>query len=276
MNQQLQAENAASRQPLETLRHDHEALVASTQTLMADREQLQRRVAELEAINQRLVDMLWGRRSERREFSPDQLLLNFPEEAPQTAEEQAVIMAQQQAEEAWDAQLVQEAAARHRRRREEQRQTREFPEHMERRERVLDLSAEEKVGLTCIGEVVTERMRFENPQAYIERIVRPKYVVPDHPERGVIAQPPPLNIVEGCKYDFSVIAAILAQKYAFHCPTYRQQDWFAQWGWFPSRSTLNDLINISVDVLEPLFWQMWDLLLRQTILSERRHAACCC
>jgi len=266
MNQQLQAETAALRQPLETLRHDHEALVASTRTLLADREQLQQRVAELEAINQRLVDMLWGRRSERREFSPDQLLLSFLEDRPQTVEEQAVIMAQQQAEEAWDAQLVQEAAARRRRRREEQRQTREFPEHMERRERVLDLSEEEKVGLTCIGEVVTERMRFENPHAYIERIVRPKYVVPDHPERGVIAQPPPLNIVEGCKYDFSVIAAILAQKYAFHCPTYRQQDWFAQWGWFPSRSTLNELINISVDVLVPLFWQMWQLLLQQLIL----------
>jgi len=266
MNQQLQAANAALRQPLETLRHDHESLVASTQTLMADREQLQRRVAELEAINQRLVDMLWGRRSERREFSPDQLLLDFPDEAPQTAEEEAVIMAQQQAEEAWDAQVLRDAAARRRRRREEQRQTREFPEHMERREQVLDLSAEEKIGLQRIGEVVTERMRFENPHAYIERIVRPKYVVPDHPERGVIAQPPPLNIVEGCKYDFSVIAAILAQKYAFHCPTYRQQDWFAQCGWFPSRSTLNELINISVDVLVPLFCQKWQLLLQQPIL----------
>ena len=175
-------------------------------------------------------------------------------------------MAQQQAEEARDEELVRAAAARRRRRRDRQRQTREFPEHMERRERVLDLSDEEKVGLTRIGEVVTERMRFEKPHVYIERIVRPKYVVPEHPEQGVIAQPPPLNIVEGCKYDFSVIAAILAQKYAFHCPTYRQQDWFAQCGWFPSRSTINELINTSVDVLAALFWQMWHLLLQQTIL----------
>jgi transposase len=266
MTQQVQEESAALRQQLEALRHDYEALLASTQTLMADREQQQRRVAELEAMNQRLVDMLWGRRSERREFSADQLLLNFAEESPLTAEEQTVIMAQQQAEEAWDAQLVQEAAARRRRRREEQRQTREFPEHLERRERVLDLSEEEKVGLTRIGEVVTERMRFEKPHVYIERIVRPKYVVPDHPEQGIIAQPPPLNIVEGCKYDFSVIAAILAQKYAFHCPTYRQQDWFGQSGWSPSRSTINELINVSVDVLAALFWQMWQLLLQQMIL----------
>ncbi|MHB8970755.1 MAG: IS66 family transposase [Pirellulaceae bacterium] len=265
MMQQTQEESTSLRQQLETLRHDHAALVTSTQTLMADREQRQLRVAELEAINQRLVDMLWGRRSERRACSPDQLLLNFPEETP-LIEEQTVLMAQQQAEEARDEELVRAAAARRRRRREEQRQTREFPEHLERRKRMLDLSAEDKVGLQCIGEVVTERMRFEKPHVYIERIVRPTYVVPDHPEQGVIAQPPPLNIVEGCKYDFSVIAAILAQKYAFHCPTYRQQDWFAQCGWFPSRSTLNELINTSVDVPVPLFGQMWHLLLQQTLL----------
>ena len=45
--------------------------------------------------------------------------------------------------------------------------------------------------------------------------------------------PPPLAIVEGCKYDFSVVAAMGTLKYAFHVPTYRQQDWFAQCGWFP-------------------------------------------
>ena len=55
--------------------------------------------------------------------------------------------------------------------------------------------------------------------------------------------PPPLSIVEGCKYDFSVVAAMAGLKFAFHMPTYRQQDWFAQCGWFPSRSTVNDLMN---------------------------------
>ena len=57
------------------------------------------------------------------------------------------------------------------------------------------------------------------------------------PEKGVQSMPPPLSIVEGCKYDFSVVAAMAGLKFAFHVPTYRQQDWFAQCGWFPSRST---------------------------------------
>ena len=265
-NVALREDNVALRQQLDALRHDYEALLSSTQTLIDDREQRQQRVDELEAINQRLVDMLWGRRSERRSLSPDQLSLDFGEEPTLSDEEQAVITAQLQADEAFDEQLVREAAARRKRRKEKQRQTQEFPEHIERRERILDLSEEEKEGLTRIGEAVTERMRFEKPTAYIDRIVRPKYVRKGEPERGVLAHSPPLSLVEGCKYDFSVAAAILTQKFGFHCPTYRQQDWFAQCGWSPSRSTINDLINVSVDVLKPLFDQKWHLLLQQPIL----------
>ena len=78
--------------------------------------------------------------------------------------------------------------------------------------------------------------------------------------------PPPLSIIEGCKYDFSVVAAMAGLKFAFHVPTYRQQDWFAQCGWFPSRSTVNDLMNYAVATIGPLYQQMWQLLLAQPIL----------
>ena len=265
--EQVREENAALRQEMATQRHDYESLLNSTQTLIEDRDKWQQRVVALEALNQRLVDMLWGRRSEQRSVSAGQLDLNFGEEpSPGDDEQQAVLMAQLQADQALDEQIVRDADAQRRRRKEKQKRTQEFPDHLERRERILDLSDEEKAGLTRIGEVVSERMRFEKPNVYIERIVRPKYVQKGQPDRGVTAASPPLSIVEGCKYDFSVVAAILSQKFAFHCPTYRQQDWFAQCGWFPSRSTLNDLINVSVDVLTPLFDQMWQLLLQQPIL----------
>ena len=246
----------------------HQSLLSSVETLMADRQRLEQRVAELEAINKRLTDMLWGRRSERRTTSPGQLSLDFGVD-PQAAlgdAEQAVIVAQQRADEAFDERLLDELEARRRRRKERQRKTQEFPEHLERRERVLDLEEEEKIGLKYIGDAVTERMRFENPKVYIERIVRRKYVVENEPERGVLSPPAPLAILEGCRYDFSIIAAIVGQKFAFHNPTYRQQDWFSQTGWFPSRSTINHLINVSVDTLAPLFDQMWRLVLQQPIV----------
>ena len=263
LKEELLRQNALLQSQNAQLQSDYQALLASTQTLMKDRELLERRMAELEAINKRLTDMLWGRRTERRDVNPDQLLLGLP--GDESAEDQQVIVAQSQAEQAIDAELI----ARDERRRQKQREQKrseEFPAHLERRETILDLSDQEKAGLKYIGDAVTERMRFEKPQVYIQRIVRRKYVVEGQPQEGVKAPRAPLAIVEGCKYDFSVIAAMLALKYAFHQPTYRQQDWFAQCGWFPSRSTINDLLNVSVQTVQPLVAQMWWELLRQSIL----------
>ena len=119
LNEELRERNASMEQAIDELRqetekrtHDHEALLISTQTLIEDRDRLQQRVDELEAVNQRLVDMLWGRRSERRVNDPNQQTLDFGE-AP-SDEQQDVIMAQLQADEAFDEQMVLEAAKRRR------------------------------------------------------------------------------------------------------------------------------------------------------------------
>ena len=101
---------------------------------------------------------------------------------------------------------------------------------------------------------------------YVEVINRHVYVRRGEPDAGVIAPPAPLGILPGVKYDFSVIAAALSMKLNFHQPTYRQQDIFAQAGYFPSRSTLNDWFNYSVIVIEPLFEEAWRLLLQQQVL----------
>jgi transposase len=277
-NEVLQGELASLRASLEqvlqgqeTLHHDYEALVDAARAVTTQRDALHERVAELEAANRRLVDMLWGRRSERRIESADQGHLNFGDEPadPPSVQEQEIITAQAQADEARDRELLKRLEARRKARREKKSQQRgreEFPPGIERRERVIDLPEDQKQGLQLIGVKVTERMRFEKPHVYVEVIKRPQYAVPGKPAEGVRSMPPPLAIVESCKYDFSVIATILAMKFAFHMPTYREQDWFAQCGWFPSRSTTNDLINYGVDTIGPLYKQMWSLLLAQPIV----------
>ena len=81
-------------------RRDYEALVDATQVITDDRDALRQRMVELEASNKRLVDMLWGRRSERRTESPDQQHLNFgddPVDLP-SAEQQEIITAQTNAD----------------------------------------------------------------------------------------------------------------------------------------------------------------------------------
>ena len=249
-------------------RRDYEALVDATRIVSDERDSLRQRVSELEVANQRLVDMLWGRRSERRSESPDQRQLSFGDEStpPPSAEEQEIITAQAEADEARDRELLKRLEARRKGRREKQGRKEELPPHLERRERTVDLSEEEKQGLKCIGVKVTERLRFEKPHLYVEVIKRPQYVVPGQPEEGVRSMPPPLAIVEGSKYDFSVVAAMATMKFAFHVPTYRQQDWFGQCGWCPPRSTLNDLMRYAVDTVAPLYHEMWRRLVTEPIL----------
>jgi transposase len=274
-NEALQRELVALRAVLEpvvqgqqSLRRDYETLVDATRTITGERDTLRQRVAELEAANHRLVDMLWGRRSERRSESADQQHLNFGDEPvdPPSGQEQEIITAQAEADEARDRELLKRLESRRKARREKQQGREEFPPNLERRERVIDLPEDQKQGLKPIGVKVTERLRFEKPHVYVEVIKRPQYVVPGKPEEGVRSMPPPLAIVESCKYDFSVIATVLAMKFGFHMPTYREQDWFAQCGWFPARSTTNDLINYGVETIDPLYRQMWHLLLSQSIL----------
>jgi transposase len=268
-NESLQSQITSLRAEFATFRRDHEALIDATRVLVGERDLLQKRVTELEVINKRLVDMIWGRRSERRNDSPDQMQLAFAVE-PASAEQQEIIMAQAKADEATDLELLHRLQARRKARQkarqEKQASNEDFPPDIERRERTIDLTEEEKKGLKPIGVKVTEKLCFEKPHPYVAVIKRPQYVVAGQPEKGVRSAPPPLSIVEGCKYDFSVIAAIGAMKFAFHMPTYRQQDWFGQCGWFPSRSTTNDLINYAVATIGPLHQQMWHLLLRQRIL----------
>ncbi len=244
----------ASNRALETRNREFDALLEATKKLqdssdrLADLEkqrrkenkELEQRLAELEAANQQLTNMLWGRRSERRVVDPNQQDL-FPDLA-EADDDSEVITADDDAQAVIDEELFRQWKERQEKRRKRKKKAgrgQSFPEHLERRERVLDLTEDEKAGLEYLGDAVTERLRFERPHIYVERIVRRKYVVAGKPEEGVKAQPAPLAIVEGSRYGFDVIAAIIAQKYAFHQPTYRQQDWFAQCGWFPSSTVLD-------------------------------------
>ena len=276
---------AAFRSENEVLHRDYTALntqyLALSQTInsvIAERDAFKLNVQELEASNRKLTDMLWGRRSERRLDVSMTPLLNFGDDLGSDSKASSevlgpeIIAAQAAAQAAYDAAKLAELEARRKARnaRQENQASREaFPAHLERRERVLDLDEEQKIGLKLIGTKIFERMRFEKPTVYIERILRHLYVkddVVDPTNSPIVAAPTLPSIIEGCKYDFSVIAAIVTMKFGFHMPTYREQDFFGQSGWHPSRSTCNDLINYAVDVIDPLFAQMSKRLMDQSIL----------
>ena len=128
----------------------------------------------------------------------------------------------------------------------------EFPDHLERRDEVIDVPESERAGLVRIGEDVTERLEFDRPKPWVRRIIRPKYVRPGAPEAGVVQAAPPLALIEGGRYGFSVAAEVLFHKYAMHSPLYRQQNYFAQIGWTPSRSTMCQLTSTAGELLRVL------------------------
>ena len=112
----LRAENEALRGPYEALGRDYTALqtqyLALAQTIngvVAERDALKLKVAELEAVNKKLTDMLWGRRSERRVDVSISPLLDFgddlqgPLQASDDALGPAVIVAGAAAQAAYDA-----------------------------------------------------------------------------------------------------------------------------------------------------------------------------
>ena len=287
---QLQADSASLRQENATLRQERSdlaeqltaaqrahaqaeaelsTLTDASQVLQDDREELQRKNSELQAAVDRLTDMLWGRRSEKRIHTDQPTLFELqgtPDEL--SAKEQELLMAEDLLNDAAKKKLLEELLRRRkaRQRKRLQRGREDFPEHLERRQVHLDLDEEDKQGLVLLDVKVFERLRFARPHMWVEVVNRYIYVRPGEPDAGVFAEPAPLGILPGVKYDFSVIAAALSMKLNFHQPTYRQQDIFAQAGYFPSRSTLNDLFNYSAIVIEPLFNEAWRLLLQQNIL----------
>ena len=250
-NKSLQAEHDALNVEYELLKAKHTALLESSEKIIADRDALKQRVEELQAINRHLTAQLFGRRSERRPGSSSQPLLFDADEAL-TEEEKAVIVALEKVLELSDEEIVKNYRNRKKQKKPVVR-SESFPEHFERRDKIIDLDDAEKEGLVCIGESITERLVMQVQALYVRRLIQRQYAVAGKPECGIKSEPLPLNFVPGSKF-------------GWHIPTHRSQDIFAGMGWAPSRSTINDLFNQSDEILAPLFNQMDSLILQDSIV----------
>jgi transposase len=103
-----------------------------------------------------------------------------------------------------------------------------------------------------IGHDRVETLEFERPKLKVRVTLYPKYACEHSAACGVEQPPRPQGLVEGNRYDTSVAAEIVAAKYGYHLPIYRQQDWFAGSGWLPGRSTLLNILSSAANLLKPL------------------------
>ena len=222
--------------------------------LAATREKLSQENEMLNLAIQKLLARLRGHRSERS-ADPAQQEFDFGDD-PSVADGLADAAAE--AEEILQEYTVRRTLKKRKPRKEE------LPAHLPRYEVLAEVPPAEQHCAQhgprqIVGYDLTETLEFERPKLRVRVTKYPKFVCLDQPQCGVVQPPRPASLVEGNRYDTSVAAEIVVGKYAYHLPTYRQQDWFAGSGWMPQRSTLLNILSSAAYVLEPLYLHYADL-----------------
>lgn len=242
--QQLAAEVAAQRERLRQL--DIELQTKDEKIARLEQERDEYRLAFDKLMQERFRN-----RSERYIDNPDQLRLDLgdTDEAADAAAGLADAIEDRQ-----------QTIPEHQRRKPRKKRDERLPAHLPRYEVIARASDEEKTcpthgERTLLPESMwdtTETLEFERPRLKVRVTKYPKYACQDKPECGIGSPERPLSIVEGNKYAPSVAAEIITNKYSYHLPLYRQQDYFGGCGWVPSRSTQSNILANSFAIADPL------------------------
>ena len=179
-----------------------------------------------------LKRQLFGRKSERMEFDPNQLMLDpilmeAIENSP-LAEPEPEIESQVAAH-------VRKSAPHGRG---------VLPTHLEREVVEIDIPEDQKIlpdgrMRPCIGFEESEKLAFTPPRFYVKVIRRRKYGSPvGAEENGVVVAPVPESLVPRCMADDSLLAHVAVSKFADHLPAYRMEGMFKRSGITISRQTL--------------------------------------
>ncbi len=223
--------------------------------LAASQQQLAQENEELKLTVRKLMERLYGRRSERFIPDPDQILLDFGGDPEAAAEALA--------EAIWEAeQTIEDVESKRKAKRKKQRfrGNEKFPDHLPRYEKIIDLPEAQKAGKKLIGYDEVETLEFDRAKLRVRVTKYAKYVDAQQPAQGVLSPERPTGLVEGNRFDTSVAVEVIASRFFYHMPYYRQQDQFASCGWTPSRSTLLNLVTASEFVVQPLAQYYRDLI----------------
>lgn len=259
---------------------------------MVELEFLQRRIAQLEAENQRLeaerlsaeqqlqslsdancelreqldqkehelkvlINRFYGPKSERFTENPNQLTFEFGENAP----------SENSREDSQQTQVDPPTSVGGYTRRKRKPRREKLPEHLPREIVNIDLPPEEKAGLVCIGYDTTETLILAPNTLRVRETRYLKYAHPTDASAGVQQREREPGLVEGNRYDTSVAAQIVTAKYGYHLPIYRQQDIFAGSGWTPARSTLLNIMTSVAELIRPLIEDFADQVRRDAVVG---------
>lgn len=226
--------------------------------------QLEARIDQLQKDYLKLWRERFGRRSERYIADPKQYRFDFGD-TPEAADASEGL-----------ADAVEEAGlvAAHKRR-PSQKSSFALPSHLPRVVEIIDV-AEAAKNCADHGEKqllpeamwdVREKLVVIPPKYEVHVRKYKTYVCKGQPDCGITSPERPTGIVEGDKYDTTVAAQIIANKFAFHLPLYRQQDLFAGSGWTPSRGLLLNILTNCQYIIEPLVAHFKRILQNDSIVA---------
>jgi transposase len=245
---QLPNELDACHRLIASLQSQVEQQAHSVLELKSQNEELETKNVDLQLRVEKLLQQLFGRRSERRVDGDGQLFLDLGEEAtPEvvSALEEAVREAEQIVEDA-------EQEKKKRTTKPARKDDRKFPDHLPRIERIIDLPEDKREGLKLVGYDEVETLEWIRPELRVRVNKYAKYAHPADKSGGIVSPERPTGLVLGDRFDASIGVEVVAWKYFYHLPFYRQQDLFAGSGWTPSRSTLANIESAVEFTLRPL------------------------
>ena len=151
-----------------------------------------------------------------------------------------------------------------------------LPEDLPREHVVVDVPEEDKTCSCCqsalcqMGAETSEKLVYIPAKLYVEVTERPKYVCRQCDVQGkkvaVVMAPPLPSLIPKSIATPSLLAQIIANKYYYALPLYRQESLFGQYGIKLSRKTMSQWILSSAEKLEPLITLLKETLLAQEVL----------
>lgn len=214
----------------------YEELLQNNQELQAENSYLRHELAQLKRL-------IFGQKRERFIASENQLPLEL--EAEQK-----------------EAEVITETI-RYDRKKEKKRPghgRQKLPDHLPRKEIVIEPETD-TIGMTKIGEEITEELDYQPGKLYVNRYVRPKYI--NQSTEKIICGILPTRPIEKGIAGPGLIAHILMSKYVDHLPLYRQRQQFKREGIRLAESTLGGWVSGGSEVFKPLYY-----LLREEIKNS--------
>lgn len=137
-------------------------------------------------------------------------------------------------------------------------------------QKVIELSAPELQGdnaddYEIIDYKETTRLA-QQPGAYVVLIYR-RPVVRHKKNQTLSTASAPTNVLDGCYADVSLLAGMLADKFLYHLPLYRQHQRLADAGITLSRGSLTHWMQRAIDLLTPIYCAQRESILQSKTLA---------